>query len=467
MPDSVFENFQTVIADNHPRELKRLLDAGYDLNKKFEKNGLTPLHLAAWYNHPHLIELLIDHGAKVNQAEEQTQKTPLHIAAYFGHLECCKVLVDKKASIYQQDIALFIPLHYAALRGHLKVAQLLSDNIKDLWEDSLCGAPIDVAIRHRNIDFVAYFLTKLEKHFSPLFNSSEVFSLSTFWKKTFFSVMSENPLYFATLIGEKDIVRLLLTKKHFQYTAEIREHTSLHLAAEKGYTEIVKLLLSDPEYPIREDMYLSSPLELAIKNGHRSTIEVFIERGAKPWLIDKVQLIGERPTSTISAAVWDGNYRKLEEILQHEGKEVLFEEDKEYEDPPLQLAILFRKIEIAKLFIEYGGKELILQKNSSQMTALHRAAFHGILDLYQLILHVVGTEFLKQPCEPFGTPLDCALQANHKEIVEWTLNQPKLDLSFEELFLKERDNWVLMDLNPKIGGYFAKMEKELNSAKIF
>lgn len=81
MPDLAFESFQNAIADNNAGELKRLLDAGYDPNARFEENGLTPLHLTAWYNRPHLIELLIDHEAKVNQTEEQTEKTPLHIAA--------------------------------------------------------------------------------------------------------------------------------------------------------------------------------------------------------------------------------------------------------------------------------------------------------------------------------------------------------------------------------------------------
>jgi hypothetical protein len=97
------------------------------------------------------------------------------------------------------------------------------------------------------------------------------------------------------------------------------------------------------------------------------------------------------------------------------------------------------------------------------MTALHRAAFHGVLDLYQHILHISGAELLKQPCETFGTPLDCALHGSHIEIVEWTLSQPHLNLSFKELFLNERDNWVLIDLNPKIGGYFTEIGRDLHS----
>jgi ankyrin repeat protein len=231
MPDSAFEGFQNAIADNNAGELKRLLDAGYDPNARFEENGLTPLHLAAWYNHPHLIELLIDHGAKVNQTEELTDKTPLHIAAYFGYLDCCRALIDKKAFTNQQDASYFTPLHYAALRGHLKVAQLFSHNIEDLSESSTCGTAIDLAIRHKNIEIIDYFLTKLEERFFPLNRNSKFFALSSFWKKATFPFMSDGPFYFATLVGAKEIIQLLLTKNYFQYTADSREYTPLHLAA--------------------------------------------------------------------------------------------------------------------------------------------------------------------------------------------------------------------------------------------
>ncbi len=463
MANSALGSFENAIKSNDINDITRLLEAGYDPNARPHENGLTPLHLAAWYDHPKLIELLVDHGAKVHQKEELTHKTPLHIAAYFGHLDCCKVLIEKKSSTHQ-DIASFIPLHYAALRGHVKTAELLSENAKSLLEDSICGAAIDIAIRHRNIELIDYFLTKLQEYFSPPNSKSEGFSFSQYWKKTTSPVSRWDPLHFATLIGAKDIVQLLLTKKSFLNVEGSTEFTPLHLAAQKGHSEIVELLLSDFEYDRKEDMYHSSPLELAVLNGHLSTVEVFVKRGFKPWLIDKVQLIGDRPTSTVSAAVWDGKYQKLQEILEHEGKEVLFEKDERYRDPPLQMAILSRQTEIGKLFIEYGGKELIRQTSSSEMTALHRAAFHGVLDLYQLILHVGGVDLLKQTCETFGTPLDCALRQNHIEIVEWTLSQPQLDFSFEELFITERDSWALMDLNPKIGGYFMRLKKELGVA---
>ena len=463
MLDSACESFQMAISGNNVRELELLLESGADPNGTFEKNGLLPLHLAAWYNRPQLIELLVDRGARVNQKEELAQKTPLHIAAYFGHLDCCRVLIEKKAIINEQDMSYFMPLHYAALRGHLKVVQLFSHNTKDLWESSICGTALDVAIRHKNLEIIDYLLTIFQEYSSFLHSKSKFFSFTHFLERATFPFPDSDALYFATLIGAKDIVELLLTKKQFAYEADINGLTPLHLAAEKGYSEIVKLLLNNLGYDAEEDMYFSSPLELALKNSHKSTIDVFVEKGTKLWLIDKSQFRGKRPTSTVAAAIWDGNYQKLKEILEHEGKGILFEKDTKREDPPLQLAVLHRQIEIAKLFIEYGGKELILQRDDSQMTALHRAAFHGALELYQHILHISGPELLNQPCETFGTPLDCALYSNHIEIVEWTLSQPQLDLSFEELFLNERDHWVLMDLNPKIGGYFTGIEGRLKT----
>lgn len=461
-----FENFLQAVRENDITEVECLMETGYDPNVIFEENGFSPLHLAAWYDRSRIIKLLREHGAKVDKEEQNTKKTALHIAAYYGYLDSCKVLMQDNSSINSEDVALFTPLHYAALRGHLKIVELLSENIKDLWKGSVCGTPIDVAIRHQNIDVTDYIIKKLNEHFSMFYNESSGSSISNYLKKITTPIFHGDPIYFATLIGAENIIQLLLS---YRLLVELNviglreglaERTPLHLAAEKGYSKIVELLLNDPACFIREGFY-TPPLELAMRNGHKSTIDVFVNKGSKPWLVDRTRLFGERPKSTIAAAIWDGNYQKLKEILEHEGKEVLFKRDKQDKDPLLQLAILYRQNEIAKLFIEYGGKELILQTDDSQMTALHRAAFHGNLELYQLILQTIGTELLKQPSEVFGTPLDCALVEGHIEIVNWTLGLSSLDLSFEELFLCEGDNWVLMDLNPKIGRYFTKTEKLL------
>ena len=464
MPESFFERVYNAILENNLKALEDFVSSGYDLNTQFEVNGLTPLHLAAWHNRPMIISYLIDHGAKVDQTERLSRKSPLHIAAYFGNFDCCRVLIEKNASTNPQDYAYYTPLHYAVMQGHLELAKFLNEAGGDLFISSVCGTALDIAIRHEDIEMVDYLTTKLSKHLS--LKSPKNPLMKGFWKHAFsyneFDL--RNALHFAVLLRSEKIVRLLLERKCLPMSVDVHTCTPLHLAAEKGYSEIVKLLLSTLGYVKEEDLYHFSPLELAMINGHSSTVDVFVDKGAKPWMIDKVQLFGERPTSTVSAAVWDGNYQQLKEILEHEGKGVLFEKDDKDGDPPLQRAIQCSQTAIAKLFIEYGGKELIMQRERYQMTALHRAAFHGNLDLYQLMFHIGGAELLKQTCETFGTPLDCALSNNHLEIVKWTLGQLHPDFSFEELFCTERDNWALMDINPQIGAYFTQMQKELASA---
>lgn len=458
-----FEFYLNAIRNNDLKEIKRLIEAGYSPNMVFEENGFSPLHLAAWYDRPQIIKFLREQGAKVNKREAPTKKTALHIAAYFGHLDSCKALVEENSAVNAEDEATFLPLYYAALQGHLDVVQFLADYLTGINESSFIGSAIGVAIKHKNIEIIDYLLNRLQRYYFPGSRKSKSFSFVQFLKNATLPVSSGNPFYYATLIGAADIIRLLLRKRYFSATASVQEKTPLHLAAERGHSEVVRLLMNDSAYSTYENMYMSTPLELAMLNGHSHTVKIFTECGEKPWLIDKVELFGNRPTSTLAAAIWDGNYGKLKEILEHEGKEILFKKDKERDDLPLQIAIQCRQIEIGKLFIKYGGKELVLQRDGFEMMALHRAAFHGVLEFYQLMFEIGGPEVLKQPAEVFGTPLDCALYEDCIEVVEWTLLQPSLGCSFEELFQNQSDNWVLMDINPMIGGYFTKMEKLLGS----
>ena len=60
-----------------------------------DKEGRTPLHLAAIYGHSRVAEMLMTEGADIN-IEDREGRLPLHLAAIYGHSKVIKIMRDYK-----------------------------------------------------------------------------------------------------------------------------------------------------------------------------------------------------------------------------------------------------------------------------------------------------------------------------------------------------------------------------------
>lgn len=76
---------------NHVGIVKRLIDAGTDVNARATSTGRTPLHVAASYSRVEMAQTLLDAGAKIN-ATSDTMQTPLHCAQRFSYRDTDKNL---------------------------------------------------------------------------------------------------------------------------------------------------------------------------------------------------------------------------------------------------------------------------------------------------------------------------------------------------------------------------------------
>jgi ribosomal protein L32 len=95
---------QRAAHSGHYHTVKRLIDAGADVNKALD-NGATPLFIAAQQGHVEIVRALIDAGADVNKALDDGA-TPLFIAAQQGHVEIVRVLKDARlaAAMYEERL---------------------------------------------------------------------------------------------------------------------------------------------------------------------------------------------------------------------------------------------------------------------------------------------------------------------------------------------------------------------------
>ena len=76
-------------------EVKRLLEAGADVNAKNEF-GSTPLHWACVYGRLEIARLLLEHGANVN-ASQQRGGTPLDLACLYQETSIVRLFLEAGA----------------------------------------------------------------------------------------------------------------------------------------------------------------------------------------------------------------------------------------------------------------------------------------------------------------------------------------------------------------------------------
>ena len=101
---------------NEPVVKLLLQDSGTCVNLA-DKNGVTPLHLAAGFKHVNLTEMLIRASADLN-ARDVLNATPLHFAAYGGTPEIITLLLEAGADPKLTDNAGLLPAQYALSRHY-------------------------------------------------------------------------------------------------------------------------------------------------------------------------------------------------------------------------------------------------------------------------------------------------------------------------------------------------------------
>jgi ankyrin repeat protein len=125
-----------------------------------DKEGNTPLHLAAEKGQLGRVNLFLEHRRACMYTQNHNGQLPLHLAAQQGHAEIVALL----GSVYAIDNNGQTPLHLAAHKGHLEVARVLIANGAEVnAQDNNRKTPLQLAALNNHSALEKFLLEKAQK----------------------------------------------------------------------------------------------------------------------------------------------------------------------------------------------------------------------------------------------------------------------------------------------------------------
>jgi ankyrin repeat protein len=203
-----------------------------------DRDGRTPLHLAAIGGHSYVIYLLLRAKVKFDEPDKFS-RTALHYAAEGGYTPVVQQLLSHAESKSKQAMESLLEapasdnneaykankaLWVAARAGHRNVVQLLIENGAKLAAEATEQSELQVAAENGHLDIVEFLIDKDAKvHYTD--------------KNKY------QALHYAAAGGHHDVVGHLLAKHAFINAKAKDELTPLMMAARQGHDQVVEKLL--------------------------------------------------------------------------------------------------------------------------------------------------------------------------------------------------------------------------------
>ncbi len=239
------------------------------------KDGYTPLHIAALFGHNSVITIFIENGTNVSIKNNQNGFTPLLCASYKGHISTVLNLLDNGAVLDETNHNGENALHIATKEGHETTVDILAQHEELINTQNKNGyTPLVIAVRNNKYNIAKILL----KHGADA------------------TIKSKFPK--------------ALPDTNDNTTAHTR--TLIDICIQKRNPEMLKLMIENGA-PINElDRDGNSPLANTIKNDNTILSKILIDNGAA--LVTK-----ENSYNKLFYAISTRSYHSIEQILQQQG----------------------------------------------------------------------------------------------------------------------------------------------------
>lgn len=430
---------------NDAKMVASLLEKGADVNYK-DFSVQTPLLIAVKNCDKVMISFLLEKGANIECIGENG-RTPLLNAAQNGNIDIVSLLLEKGANINSIDSNYRTALDLAIENEDADLVSLLLEKGAEIGNDnSSLKATLDFAIKNDNADLLSllaekaaqedvycedkpilfFAIEKNYKSFVEMLIEKGVHKKSRYDNEDFKKI---TPLFFATLVEDKDMVLLLLKNKvDVNERVEDSENkdcsfSPLERALGRRNKEIATILLENGA-DINCCNCAITPLRNAVHESDKDMATFLLEKGANinyiashSW-IDNDSNASSFTATALSEAVKSNN-EEMVAFLIEKGADINLEvnNNEEYYYTMLQEAVYVKNKKIVSLLLDAGAD---INKNSRNNvgTALINAVETKFYDpeIVSLLIEK-GADTNLESAYNGHTPLTFAVTQNNKDAV--------------------------------------------------
>lgn len=404
--DKVVASSQALMVTKYSQEMYWGLQA---------EQGITGVHLAAYFGLEETIERLLERGHEPN-TKSGDGDTPLSYAAKKGHTAVVKLLLAlPNVDPNSHDIYGSTPLHGAGINEHEEVVKMLlaTDTVELNAKNRGGYTPLHTTLIKGHIGIVKLLLGTNGVDLNAKENRG--------W----------TPLHFAVSQGNEEIVKLLLATEDVDLSSS-NALTPLHIAAQNGCESVAKLLLTAEGVDIEsKTMAGHTPLTLAAREGHKGMVRLLLAEGADPNITHSWK---DKTDYTALHLAVSLKQKGVVELLLAEGADpnLVCSRGEKQNLTALHLALAVRKakardIEIVQLLLEGGANTNLLATYNyvgiCSLSPLHMAVTCESKATVELLLQrgadIDGRGIWMGQLN--STPLDVARKEGYDEIVELLL----------------------------------------------
>ena len=258
-------------------EAKRYLNV-FLANKFAHMNAIQ---YAALHGYDHYLSKLNEEPDPFNQPDKDGM-TPLHWAAYKGHVHTVQSLLDKGANPKKLNANSQMPL-YSALLVPMRHEQKLFELKKTIFNLLLESAPKSVNHQDKGGESVFHLMAGND-HFNDLLKEALKKNSAALSRP---NNLKQYPIHTAILNNKINNARMLLeSNASVGMQSDRNNRVALHYAAECSSDEMMSVCIAATNDINVRDTYNKTPLILAAEAGNKDAISALLHHHANPDLVD-------------------------------------------------------------------------------------------------------------------------------------------------------------------------------------